>query len=120
MAGTWLGAAVVIRSWRLGKLERTRQGRSFAYSAKPEKVRQKRKGRAAAPKETPQETLATEARAQEVRLTSEQSQAQSQEQQPLNVIVSMDGRFIITKDGQTITLDAEEREQFLGFIRKLL
>lgn len=38
-----------------GKLERTRQGKRFAYSAKIEKVRQRSRGRATAPMELPQE-----------------------------------------------------------------
>lgn len=107
-----------------GKLERVRQGRSFAYSAKSEKVRQKRKERVAAPAKTPQELLTAEARAQEGPLTPEQAQSRSpvqvQERQPLNVTVSMGGQFIISKDGQTISLGAEERERFFSFVRKFL
>lgn len=113
-----------------GKLERVRQGRSFAYSAKPAKVKQKRKGRVVAPTKLPQESLATDIAAAEVSVRGAvapaiekplgQSQVQVQERQPLNVTVSMDGQFIITKNGQAITLDSEERERFLSFIRKFL
>jgi hypothetical protein len=113
-----------------GKLERVRQGRSFAYSTKPEKAKQKKKGRVIAPTKLPSESLATDIAAAEVSVqetvapviekSQRQSQVQVQEQQPLNVTVSMDGQFIITKNGQAITLDSEERERLLNFIRKFL
>lgn len=109
-----------------GKLERIRQGRSFAYSAKPEKMRQRRSGRAVAQTKIPQESLVAakgpvqETKAPAIEKFQGQNQAKVQERQPLNITVSMDGLFAITKGDQTISLDAKEREQFFSFVSKFL
>lgn len=115
-----------------GRLERVKAGRSFAYSIKPEKVRQKRKGKQPAQAEILQGALPVDvdvAAAQapvhetgtlEAGQSQRQSQVQVQERQPLNVTVSLDGQFIISKDGQMIRLDKEEREQFFNFVRHFL